>query len=113
VLADVTSILQGKGSGHVVREVLPMTHDVASAFYLHLEVADRPRVLAAVAGVLGDHEVSVKSVVQRGIGEDARLVMVVHETPEAHFRKALSEIAKLDFLRSPPRSIRVIEEEFV
>jgi homoserine dehydrogenase len=113
VLADVTSILQGEGSVPRVREVLPMTHDVASAFYLHLEVADRPGVLAAVAGVLGDNEISVKSMVQRGMGDDARLVMVVHQTPEAGFRKALEGIAKLDFLRSPPRSIRVIEEEFV
>ncbi len=35
---------------------------------------------------LGDHEVSVKSVVQRGIGEDARLVMVLHECLESQLR---------------------------
>ena len=38
--------------------------------------------------VLGDNEVSVKSVVQRGIGEDARLVMVVHECLESRFAAA-------------------------
>jgi homoserine dehydrogenase len=70
-------------------------------------------VLANVAEVLGRNEVSVQSVVQRGLGEDARLVMVMHEGPESRFRSALDEIAKLDFLRAPPRSIRVIEEEFV
>ena len=39
--------------------------------------------------------------------------MVMHEGPEASFDAALEEIAALDFLRSPPRAIRVIEEEFV
>ena len=69
-------------------------------------------MLARVATVLGDHDVSVKSVVQRGIGEDARLVMVVHECLESRFAAAVEALAELDDLRSPPRSIRVIEEEF-
>ena len=55
----------------------------------------------------------MKSVVQRGIGDDARLVMVVHECLESRFAAAVEEIGGLDDLRSPPRSIRVIEEEFV
>jgi homoserine dehydrogenase len=55
----------------------------------------------------------VKSVVQRGIGDDARLVMVVHECLESQFGEAVEEIARLDDMRSAPRSIRVIEEEFV
>ena len=90
-----------------------MIADVPSSFYLHLEVADRPGVLAQIAAILGEHEVSVKSVVQRGMGDDARLVMVLHECLESQFFAALEEIAPLDFLRSAPRSIRVIEEEFV
>jgi homoserine dehydrogenase len=69
-------------------------------------------VLAAVATVLGDHAISVKSFVQRGTGEDARLVMVIHECLESKFAAAVEELAKLDDLRSPPRSIRVIEEEY-
>ena len=51
--------------------------------------------------------------VQRGIGDDARLVMVVHECRESNFAAAVAEIAGLDELRAPPRFIRVIEEEFV
>ena len=38
--------------------------------------------------------------------------MVMHAVAEKRFCAALDEIAKLDFLRSPPRAIRVIEEEF-
>jgi len=113
VLGDVVSILAGEAPVHETREVLPVIADVSSSFYLHLEVADRPGVLAKIAQVLGDHEISVKSVVQRGIGEDARLVMVVHECLESRFAAALEQIAGLDELRTPPRAIRVIEEEFV
>ncbi len=113
VLGDVVSIVAGDAPVHRVGERLEIVRDVPSAFYLHLEVADRPGVLAEVAGVLGRNEVSVKSVNQRGLGNDARLVMVMHECLESHFRAAVEEISTLDFLRSPPRSIRVIEEEFV
>jgi homoserine dehydrogenase len=113
VLGDVVSILSGDAPVHETRERLPIVSDVTSSFYLHLAVADRPGVLAGVAQVLGDNDVSVKSVVQRGSGEDTRLVMVIHECLESRFSAALEAIEELDVLRSPPRSIRVIEEEFV
>jgi homoserine dehydrogenase len=113
VLGDVVSILAGEAPVHEAREQLPLVTDLASSFYLHLEVADEPGVLARIAQVLGENEISVKSVVQRGIGDDARLVMVVHECLESRFAAAVEEIAGLDEIRSAPRSIRVIEEEFV
>jgi homoserine dehydrogenase len=113
VLGDVVSILAGDAPVHEIREELPIVTDVSSSFYLHLEVADRPGVLARIARVLGDNEVSVKSVVQRGIGDDARLVMVVHECLESRFAAAVEQIGRLDEVRSAPRSIHVIEEEFV
>jgi homoserine dehydrogenase len=113
VLGDVVSILSGDAPVHETRERLPIVADVTSSFYLHLAVSDRPGVLAKVAQVLGDKDVSVKSVVQRGEGEDTRLVMVIHECLESRFSAALEAIDRLDVLRSPPRAIRVIEEEFV
>jgi homoserine dehydrogenase len=112
VLGDVFSILTGGAPVHVTGESLEIVRDISSSFYLHLEVADRPGVLAQIADLLGRNEVSVRSVVQRGMGDDARLVMVMHEVSEMRFFKALEEIATLDFLRSQPRAIRVIEEEF-
>ncbi len=112
VLGDVVSILAGEAPVHETRTELPIVADVSSSFYLHLEVADQPGVLARIAAILGDHEVSVKSVVQRGHGEDARLVMVVHECLESRFAAALAELGELEDLRARPRSIRVIEEQF-
>jgi homoserine dehydrogenase len=54
----------------------------------------------------------VKSVVQKGLGDNARLVMVVHPVLESRFFAAVEEIGRLPALRRPPRAIRVIEEEF-
>jgi homoserine dehydrogenase len=113
VLGDVVSILAGEAPVHEAHERLPLVSDVGSSFYLHLEVADEPGVLAKIAQLLGENGISVKSVVQRGIGDDARLVMVVHECLESRFEAAVERIGALDELRSPPRAIRVIEEEFV
>ncbi len=112
VLGDVVSILAGDAPVHETRTELPIVTDVTSSFYLYLEVADRPGVLARVATVLGDHDVSVKSVVQRGAGDDARLVMVVHECLESRFAAAVEALGELGDLRSLPRSIHVIEKEF-
>jgi homoserine dehydrogenase len=86
--------------------------DVEFSFYMHLEVADRPGVLAQVAEILGLQGVSIRSVVQKGLGDEARLVMVMHPVLESRFRAAVQMISRLDFVREPPRVIRVIEETF-
>jgi homoserine dehydrogenase len=113
VLGDVVSAMLSVAAPLCPLEPLPLVEDVQSAFYIHLEVADRPGVLAAVAHVLGDQGASIKSVVQRGLKENARLVMVIHPLLESRLREALVRIEQLDFLRGTPRAIRVIEEEFV
>jgi homoserine dehydrogenase len=55
---------------------------------------------------------SIRSVVQRGLGDNARLVMVMHPLLESRFYAAVRLIAQLDFVRAEPRAIRVIDEEF-
>jgi len=114
VLGDVVSVMSSEGMDLDPIEELRFIpgEEVESAFYLHLDVADEPGVLAQIAQVLGDNRVSVKSVVQKGMGDNARLVMVMHQVAEGRFDAAVSEISKLSLLRSPPRAIRVIEEEF-
>lgn len=112
VLGDLVSVITGGVPLPAVGKKLTMAKNLDSAFYLHLEVADKPGVLAKIAEILGDQGISVRSVNQRGIGNDARLVMVTHSSAEKSFKAAVSKIAKLSFMRSPPRSIRVIEKEF-
>ena len=112
VLGDVVSAMIPPSYNPPPAEPQRLVSDVESAFYLHLEVADRPGVLAQVAEILGLQGVSIKSVVQKGIGEDARLAMVMHPVLESRFRAAVDLIERLDFVRSPPRVIHVIEEVF-
>jgi homoserine dehydrogenase len=112
VLGDVISAMIPPASTPPTSELLEIVEDVVSSFYLHLEVADEPGVLAQVARVLAAEDVSVKSVVQKGLGEQARLVMVLHPVLESRFEAAVKAIARLDILRAPPRAIRVLEEEF-
>jgi homoserine dehydrogenase len=113
VLGDVVSVMTGGARPPAPPLALPLLEDVESAFYLHMDVADRPSVLAAVTQVLGEQGVSIKSVVQRGMGEHARLVMVTHPVIESSLRSAIERVGEFDFVRSTPRTIRVIEEEFI
>ncbi|HUE26177.1 MAG TPA: homoserine dehydrogenase [Solirubrobacteraceae bacterium] len=112
VLGDVISAMIPPASTPPTSQQLEIVEDVVSAFYLHLEVADQPGVLAQVAQVLADDGVSVKSVVQKGLGEQARLVMVLHPVLESRFEAATEHLARLEVLRARPRAIRVLEEEF-
>src|SRR4051812_47241261 len=112
VLGDVISAMIPPPSLVPPAQDVPLVTDIEFSFYLHLEVADRPGVLAQVAEILGLQGVSIKSVVQKGLGDEARLVMVMHPVLESKFRAAVGLIARLDFVREAPRVIRVIEETF-
>ena len=112
VLGDVVSAMIPPPSLPAPAVEQPVVTDVEFSFYLHLEVADRPGVLAQVAEILGLQGVSIRSVVQKGLGREARLVMVMHPVLESKFRAAVELISRLDFVREPPRVIRVIEETF-
>jgi homoserine dehydrogenase len=112
VLGDVISAMIPPPSLPPPAVEQPIVSDVEYSFYLHLEVADRPGVLAQVAEILGLQGVSIKSVVQKGLGDEARLVMVMHPVLESSFRAAVELLSRLDFVREPPRVIRVIEETF-
>ena len=81
---DPAAVAAAAGGGRAARH-----RHRSSAFYLHLEVADRPGVLAQVAEILGLQGVSIKSVVQKGLGDEARLVMVMHPVLESKFRAAV------------------------
>jgi homoserine dehydrogenase len=112
VLGDVVSAMIPPPSLPPPAVEQPLVTDVEFSFYLHLEVADRPGVLAQIAEILGLQGVSIRSVVQHGLGDEARLVMVMHPVLESKFMAAVELIGRLDFVRSEPRVIRVIEEVF-
>ena len=85
--------------------------DLRSQYYLALDVADKPGVLAAVAGVLGDHGVSIQSMEQQGLGDEARLVFITHVAREADVQATLADLKALDAVRSIGGILRVIGDE--
>jgi homoserine dehydrogenase len=81
--------------------------NVESSWFIRLSVKDEPGVLATIAGLLGDQNVSIESVIQEGRGDNAELVLVSHEAAEKNLRTAINEIANLDAVSSVTSTIRV------
>jgi homoserine dehydrogenase len=78
-----------------------------SAFYVLLDVADRPGVLAKVAGAFGAHSVSIKSVWQEGTGEEALLVLITHRANEAALQRTVEDLRDLDVVAEVRSVMRV------
>jgi len=114
VVADILSVL-GTHQGSFLHNALvdsgrPLMppDDVTSAFYVRLSVADRPGVLARVASIVADEGLSIRTVVQSGTGDEARLVLVLHEGRERHMNAALARVRELDEVRGEPVMLRVL-----
>ena len=91
--------------------ICPIT-DLSMKYYIRFCAADRPGVLAAMAGAFANHGVSVHSMIQRGAGEDGTvsLVYVTHIAREQDVRYAIDEICALpDTVNGRPSLIRVEE----
>jgi homoserine dehydrogenase len=78
-----------------------------SAFYVLLDVVDRPGVLAKVAGAFGAHRVSIKSVWQEGTGEEALLVLITHRANEAALQRTVKDLRDLDVVAEVRSVMRV------
>ncbi len=113
VLNDVVATVAGGAQPDYFAATENLSVDNAgqrSCFYIHLIVADESGVLAGVAEVLAEHDVSIASAVQRGLGDQARLTLVTHECDEGGFWEALLDLSELSFTRSNARAIRVREQ---
>lgn len=114
-LVDAARNLVGGGRGATIGELVAKPiramADVESPFYLLMEVADRPGVLAAIAERFGRHQVSIKSMEQRGIGADARLVFITHRAREADLAATLDALREVEVVHRVGSVIRVVGEE--
>jgi homoserine dehydrogenase len=81
--------------------------DVRSAYYLRAMVQDRPGVLSQVAGILGRHDISIASVIQKGRAGAVPIVMMTHEALERNMAAALEEIDRLGVVAVPTVLLRV------
>lgn len=80
---------------------------VESSWFIRLSVKDEPGVLASIAGLFGEQNVSIESVIQEGRGDNAELVLVTHEATEENLTTAITNIANLEAVSSVTSTIRV------
>ncbi len=82
--------------------------DLREAFYISLDVLDRPGVLASVATAFGSHAVSIRAMEQDGLGTGARLVFLTHTAREGDVRATLEALAAIDTVVRVGTVLRVI-----
>ncbi len=125
VLSDVVDIarnLVNGATGRVpalsyqrdqIRKVplLPI-EELTTHYYFRFSALDRPGVLSKISGILGNHEISLKSVHQKGRKTDGAvpIVMLTHRAREADVKQALAEIAFLDVVSDRPVVIRIEDD---
>lgn len=118
VVGDLVSVARNLQSGargvgctcFHERTIRPMS-EMEGQYYILTSVEDRPGVLAEIAGVFGRNRVSLKSMWQEGMGEEARLVFVTHRAREGAFQDAAAQIRELASVREVRSILRVEAEE--
>ena len=85
--------------------------DLTTKWFLRVIVVDRPGVLARIAAVFGNHEVSIKSVWQEGRGDKATLLLVTHESRECDLQAAVTDLRALDVVSEVAALLRVHSDE--
>jgi homoserine dehydrogenase len=120
VWSDVLEIARGLAHGvsshsvelpSIAARPLPLQpmDEIRCPYYLRVMALDRPGVLSQVAGILGQHNISIASVLQKGraAAEAVPVVMMTHEAREADMRHALAAIDRLPVVAGKTVSIRV------
>jgi homoserine dehydrogenase len=119
VVADTVSVLGTAANGFLQNDACWRELDtlpsgaLRSPFYVHLEVDDRPGVLADVAQRLAAHDVSIARLVQVPTTDGAVLHIVVHEAAESAVEGALADIAEVGSLHAPPFLVPVVSDRGV
>ena len=94
--------------GSLAKATMRSIDDSESEYYLNIEVADEPGVLAAVAGVFGAHGVSIRAMEQEGLGDEARLVFITHTARERAVQATLHGLRELDAVKRVVSVLRVV-----
>jgi homoserine dehydrogenase len=93
----------------VAKPLIPSGERVGR-FYLRFTAVDRPGVLAHIAGALGEKQIGIESVIQKGRGGDSVPVLVLtHPAREAAVRAALERIDELPDVTAPTKLVRIEE----
>ena len=102
---------RGATVGALERRPIRPIDETSSQFYVSLDAADRPGVLATISGVFGQHGVSIQSMQQKGQGDDARLIFVTHVAKEAAVAATIREVRDLEAVKKVGSVLRVVGGE--
>ena len=83
--------------------------DLTGAYYFRFSAQDKPGVLSKIAGALGEHRISISSVIQKGrkVTGSVPIVMLTHEARESNVQTAISSMNEMDILTDKTIMIRV------
>ena len=84
--------------------------EIKTRYYLRMNAVDRPGVLAKIAKVLADKDVSISSVIQKesDISERAaEIVLMTYPAKEQAMQDAMAEISRLDVIKEISNFVRV------
>jgi homoserine dehydrogenase len=83
--------------------------EISTNYYLRIKVADKPGMLAKIAGILGDRDISILSVIQKPAYEDkfVQVVMMTHEAREADMMEAIKNLSTIKEVSGKPVVLRV------
>ncbi len=87
-------------------DIAPMS-EVKSQFFVRLHVADISGVLASIAQTFASEGISIQTVRQTGIGQDAELIVVTHSATEAALTSCLSKLESMEIVTKVESAIRV------
>ena len=115
VLGDIVTAARNRVTGstgpgessYAELPVLPMGA-ATTAYFVHLRVLDRPGVLAGVAGVFAEHGASIRSMTQKGEGDQAELLILTHLGREADLAATVAQLRDLDSVDEVVGFMRVI-----
>ncbi|MBP7583707.1 MAG: homoserine dehydrogenase [Spirochaetes bacterium] len=116
VVGDVVQIASGDSPGPVIAagedaRYLPPGKRL-SRYYMRIRTKDQPGILARISGTLGQHGISLSSVIQKEVDtEYVPLLFMTHMATEEGMLKAVKEIDAFDFVDGPVTLIRVEDPE--
>jgi homoserine dehydrogenase len=113
VVSDVLAVAHGSLAVQLPIRKLAVTGDVSSPHYLRLVVADRPGIVAAIAGALAKEQINIDSILQhRGHASD-RLPFVVTTEPclRSTLDRAVTAMSSMDFMLETPLVLEILVEE--
>jgi homoserine dehydrogenase len=113
-LIDAAHNLRSSSSGRTTSLEVAAIHpvdDISSRYYLSIEVADRAGVLHAVSGVFADYGVSIRSMEQEGLSDEARLIFITHAARERDMQATITGLRDLKAVDRIGTLLRLIGPE--